>query len=99
MPGSAAETGRGGASFPRDSRRRSMTVRAAGSSVSMTIRLNPTPSAATMPKSLTTEIGENRFARRLTIVVTAASTSGIVTFRNPVLTASTTEVPAVRCSR
>ena len=65
----------------------------------MTIRLIPTPRAATMPKSPTTEMGENRFARRLTIVVTAARTSGIVTFPNPVLTASITDVPSVRCSR
>ena len=65
----------------------------------MTIRLSPTPSPATMPKSPATEMGENRFANRLTIVVTPASSSGRVTLRSPVLTACTTGSPSTRRSR
>ena len=76
-----------------------MIVRPAGISVSMTIRLNPTPSPATIPKSLITPIGENRVAKKLTIVVTAASVNGIVTCRSPVRTACTTGKPSILCSR
>ena len=99
MPGNAFEIGRAGARVPRDSRRRSMIVRPAGISASITIRLIPTPKPATMPKSPITPIGENRVANRLTIVVTAASVSGIVTLRSPFRTANTTGSPAVLCSR
>ena len=76
-----------------------MIIRPAGSSVSITIRLSPTPNPATMPKSPITEIGENRLANRLTIVVTAASVSGMVTCCSPIRTAVTTGPPAARCSR
>ena len=76
-----------------------MIVRPAGTSVSITIRLNPTPSPATMPKSPITSIGENRVARKLAIVVTAASVSGTATLRSPVRTAWITGSPSTRCSR
>ena len=52
-----------------------------------------------MPKSPTMPMGEKRPANKLTIVVTAARTSGKVTFRNPTLTATSTGSPATRCSR
>ena len=99
MPGSAVATRRGCVRVPRASRRRSMITRPAGISVSITIRLMPTPSPATMPKSPTTPIGENRFASRLAMVVTAASTSGTVTLRRPMRTAASTASPSLRCSR
>ena len=76
-----------------------MIVRPAGTSVSITIRLSPTPSPAMTPKSPTMSIGENRLARKLTIVVAAARTSGTVTFRIPMRTAVITGSPASRCSR
>ena len=99
MPGSAFDIGRGGANVPRASRRRSMIVRPAGISVSMTIRLMPTPRPAMIPKSPTISIRENRLASRLTIVVAAASSSGMVAFRSPMRTALITGSPATRCSR
>ena len=52
-----------------------------------------------MPKSAIVDIGENRLARKLAIVVTAASTSGTATFRSPVRIACSTGRPSVRCSR
>ena len=75
-----------------------MIVRQAGTSVSITIRLIPTPSPAMMPKSPIMLMGEKRLANRLTIVVTAASNSGMVTFWNPMRTAASTGSPAFRCS-
>ena len=98
-PGKAVAMGRGGFRVPRASRRRSMIVLPAGSSVNMTIKANPTPKPPTMPKSPIISIGENRPASRLTIVVTAASNKGNVTFRRPTLTAGTTDPPARRSSR
>ena len=98
-PGNAFEISRGVANVPRPSRCRSMIVRAAGSSVSITIRLIPTPSPATTPKSPIAPIGENRLASRLTTVVAAANPKGMVTFCSPVRTASITDSPATRCSR
>ena len=99
MPGRAFEIGRAGPSLPRDSRHRSIINRPAGISVSITIRLIPTPSPATMPKSPITPIGEKRVANRLTIVVTAARVNGTVTCCNPFRTASATGWPSTRCSR
>ena len=98
-PGSACATGRGGPSEPRDSRRLSMMARPAGISVIITRKLIPTPMPAIIPKSPTIPIGENKLARRLTIVVTAASATGTDTFRSPVRTAAATESPAFRRSR
>ena len=99
MPGSAPETGRGSFNLPRASRRRSMIVRPAGISDSITIRLKATPSAATTPKSPITPIGENRIDRKLAMVVTAASTIGTPTLCSPVRTASSTGSPSSRRSR
>ena len=76
-----------------------MMVRPAGMSVSITIRLMPTPIPAITPKSPTISSGENRLTRRLTIVVTPASRSGTVTLRSPISTAAATGSPAARCSR
>ncbi len=99
MPGRALEIGRGGVNLPRDSRCWSIIDLPAGINVSITIRLIPTPSPATIPKSPITPIGENKVANRLTIVVMAASVSGIVTFLSPFRTASKTCDPSSRCSR
>ena len=79
IPGNAFEIGLGGVNLSRASRRRSIIARPAGINVSITIRLKPTPSPATMPKSPITPIGENRVAKKLTIVVTAANVNGMVT--------------------
>ena len=99
MPGSALAIGRTGGSVPRASRRRSMIVRTAGMSVSITIRLRPTPIPATTPKSPIAPMGEIRFVRKLTIVVAAASVRGMTTLRSPTRTALATGSPAIRCSR
>ena len=99
MPGNALETDLGSPSVPRASRRRSIIVRPAGINVSITNKLSPTPNPATIPKSPMTPMGENRVAKKLTMVVTAAKSSGMVTRRSPRRIAGATAKPSRRSSR
>ena len=98
-PGIAPEMGRVARSEPRDSRQRSTSAREDASSVSITIRPNPTPMPATMPKSPLAGIGEVTLVRKDTMVVTAAKASGMRTDRSPMGTAELTGCPSFRCSR
>ena len=79
----APEIRRAGGKEPRDSRHRSNSVRAVASSTSMTMRPTPTPTPATTPKSALAGIGDVRLVRKDTMVVMAASESGIMTARSP----------------
>ena len=97
--GIASATRVGRFRVPLDSRRRSRIARAAGISVSITIRLMPTPSPATIPKSAIAGIGESSCANRLPIVVTAARESGTITIRMLARSASVTGRSPARCSR
>ncbi len=98
-PGIASETGLGALSVRLASRRPSRIARAAGTRVSITRRPKNTPNAATSPKSRVAGMGETTLVEKAMIVVPAARPSGSITARRPPRAASTTLLPAIRCSR
>ena len=76
-----------------------MMSRPAGTSVSMTIMLIPTPRPATTPKSPIAGTGDSNPTRKLAIVVSAARATGAVTSRSEDREAASTDVWFVLASR